>query len=246
MSFDPASENRVVPGDQPYPFWGWADLLLLLGGLIPSFAGAMGVLLLVKLVLGPEASKAVQVLTLQFAVYGFWFLALYLLFRLYHRQPFWQSLAWNYRLPLVLRNLAFGPALAVAILLTAALLRTPKIDMPMEELLQDRFSVALIGLFATTLGPLCEELVFRGFLMPMLCRALGAVAGITLAAVPFALLHGPQYAWSWRHVCLIGLAGVAFGWVRFKSGSTAAATAIHCTYNAAILAGYLISEGDML
>ena len=64
----------------------------------------------------------------------------------------------------------------------------------MQELLRDRLSIASIGFFAITLGPLCEELVFRGFLQPLLIRTFGVAAGILLCAVPFALLHGPQYA----------------------------------------------------
>jgi membrane protease YdiL (CAAX protease family) len=111
--------------------------------------------------------------------------------------------------------------------------------MPIEELLKDRTSVIFVGLIAVTLAPVCEELIFRGFLQPLLSRSLGPALGILIAASPFALLHGPEYGWSWRHVALIGLAGVGFGWARYKTGSTAAAAAMHSTYNLTIFAGYL-------
>ena len=78
--------------------------------------------------------------------------------------------------------------------------------------------------------------------MPLLAQTFGVAAGIVLAAVPFAVAHAPQYAYSWRHVALIGLAGVAFGWTRFKTGSTAAAAAMHAAYNFIIFAGLLYEK----
>ena len=82
------------------------------------------------------------------------------------------------------------------------------------------------------MAPVCEELVFRGFLQPVLVRSLGAVAGILATAVPFGLLHFSEYGNSWRHVLLISLSGVAFGWVRQVTGSTKAAAGMHSAYNA--------------
>ena len=114
--------------------------------------------------------------------------------------------------------------------------------MPMQELLRDRASLVLVGIFAVTLGPLCEELSFRGFFLPLLARSLGAAGGVLLTAVAFSLMHGPQYAWSWRHILLITLAGVAFGVVRLRSGSTAAATIMHATYNLTFFVAYLVQS----
>jgi membrane protease YdiL (CAAX protease family) len=101
----------------------------------------------------------------------------------------------------------------------------------MKELLSDPVSIALIAVFGTTLGPVCEELVFRGFLQPLLVRSLGAVAGIFATAVPFGLLHLQQYGFSWRHGLLITCAGAAFGWMRHTTGSTRASTLMHAAYN---------------
>jgi membrane protease YdiL (CAAX protease family) len=115
-----------------------------------------------------------------------------------------------------------------------------------DLLLSDRTSMLLMAVFATTLGPVCEELAFRGFLQPLLVRSLGSVAGILLAAVPFGLLHLQQYGWSWRHVLLITLAGVAFGWMRQISGSTKASAVMHAAYNFLFFAGALLAQGNKL
>jgi membrane protease YdiL (CAAX protease family) len=120
-----------------------------------------------------------------------------------------------------------------------AILRPPDIKTPLEELMKDPASLLLVGIFAVTLGPLCEELAFRGFLMPLAVRTFGAIAGVLLAAAPFAVLHGFEYAWSWQRLVIIFFAGAAFGWMRYRSGSTAAAAIMHAGYNLVFFAGML-------
>jgi membrane protease YdiL (CAAX protease family) len=102
--------------------------------------------------------------------------------------------------------------------------------------MQDRASIAIIGVFGVTLGPMAEELAFRGFLQPLLVRSLGVLPGIVVAALPFGLLHFSEYGNSWRHVVLICAAGVAFGWMRHVTGSTRASTLMHSAYNALFFA----------
>ena len=53
-------------------------------------------------------------------------------------------------------------------------------DLPMGEILSSRLSIALVGLLSVTLGPLWEELTFRGFLLPLLAKSLGATAAILI------------------------------------------------------------------
>ena len=66
-----------------------------------------------------------------------------------------------------------------------------------------------------------------------------------LSALPFALLHGPQYAWSWRHLVLITVAGVAFGYARYRSGSTAAAAIVHAAYNTTFFLAFVLYGKDL-
>lgn len=230
---------------QEKPFWGYFDLILFVGAAVPALALATGALLLFAFAAGPP-SRTFSVLIMQFLAYGFWFAALYAIFRFRYRRPFWQSLEWGAPRRLLLRSLLLGPVLAAGIGLLGHLLQTPDIQVPMMELLDSPASIALVGFFAVTLGPVCEELVFRGFLLPLLTRTLGAALAIIVAAAPFALLHGPQYGWSWRHVLLIGLAGAAFGWLKHVTASTQAAAALHATYNLTFFAGYLLTQGDKL
>jgi uncharacterized protein len=224
----------LAPQPQPeeYPFWGWLDVALLSTLALP--------LILLMAPTGGGAppppppiprERAVAVLLSTFSFYGVWFLALYALIRLRYGRPFWRSLAWV-RPPRGLWDSAgWGLLLALAAIVLSVVLRPPEIKTPLEELLRDPASLMLIGVFGVTLGPLCEELMFRGFLMPLLVRSFGAVAGVLAAAAPFALLHGYEYSWNWQRLLIIFLAGAAFGWMRRRSGSTAAATVMHCAYN---------------
>jgi hypothetical protein len=115
----------------------------------------------------------------------------------------------------------------------------------MKQLLSDRTSVLLVAVFGITLGPLCEELAFRGFMQPLLVRSLGAAPGVILAAVPFGLLHLQQYGFSWRHGLLITAAGAGFGWMRHRSGSTRASTIMHAAYNTTFFLALLAQRKDL-
>jgi membrane protease YdiL (CAAX protease family) len=91
-----------------------------------------------------------------------------------------------------------------------------------------------------------EEILFRGVLLPLLARSLGAWPGILLTALPFALLHGPQNTWAWQQVVLIGVAGAIFGWVRYRTGATSASFLLHAAYNATGFLGFAIARWQTL
>ena len=98
-------------------------------------------------------------------------------------------------------------------------------------------------LFGVVLGPIYEELFFRGFLLPLLAKTFGAAGGIVLSAIPFALLHGPQNRWAWQQVTMVGVAGLAFGFVRHRTGSTAASTILHSCFNLTQFVAFLALRG---
>lgn len=217
---------------EPYPFWGYADVVVFFGLAFPC------ILLAIFLVQTVVMSFHLHVRNLafvevpaQFLGYGLVFFVLYLLLSKHYDRPFWLSLRWVHTRPGAPRTILYGFVLAFAIGLLGRLINTPDINTPMKELLSNRSSLVLVAIFAITLGPVCEELAFRGLLQPLLVRSFGRVAGVVLAAVPFGVLHLAQYAGSWRHVVLITCAGIAFGWMRQASGSTRAAALMHAGYN---------------
>jgi membrane protease YdiL (CAAX protease family) len=102
-----------------------------------------------------------------------------------------------------------------------------------------------------TLGPVLEEIVFRGYLFAFLMWFLSkagndAVLGrsvVILAAVAFAVLHLAQPGVSWLQLACITSTGTLYGWIRWRSGSTAPAALSHATYNLSL---YAISGAMLL
>ncbi|MGE5648361.1 MAG: lysostaphin resistance A-like protein [Acidobacteriota bacterium] len=222
------------PAPEPYPFWGYRDVLILIGlaFVLLIFVGTMA-----RLLSTSQRVSAAQALAVTFAFEGLWIAMLYGVIRGGYSRPFWRSLGWVRPKAGFLKSVGAGLLAAACTIALGSLMPRPNVKMPMEELLRDRGSILLVGLFAITLGPLFEELAFRGFLMPLLMRTFGPVAGIALQAAPFAILHGAEYAWAWQQLILMFLAGAAFGWMRYKTGSTAASTYMHAGYNLVALTG---------
>jgi membrane protease YdiL (CAAX protease family) len=221
------------PAPERDPFWSYGDLLIFAGLAIPCMLLGFGAVRATFWLfhLHPTV-KTWELLAEQVTGYGLLFGMLVVLFRVQYDRPFWRSLGWvTPGLPLF--SIAMGGVgLALAVLLLGALIHTPHTENPLTNLLKDPTSLALVAIFGTIIAPVCEELVFRGFLQPVLVRSLGTVGGILAASVPFGLLHFSEYGNSWRHVLLISISGVAFGWVRQVTGSTKAAAAMHSAYNA--------------
>ncbi len=223
-----------------YPFWGWSDVLVFAGMAIPCILLGFGIVKAAFWMfrLHPKVQTG-ELLLAQFAGYALLFATLYGILRWKYDRPFWESLAWTKTRIGVGGIMLAGLGAVVAVTMLGLVIQTPNTNNPMLDLLKDRTSIVLIAIFGVTLGPLCEELAFRGFLQPLLVRSLGAVPGILAAALPFGLLHFQEYGNSWKHVLLISLAGAAFGWMRHVTGSTRAATIMHAAYNAIEFAAFL-------
>ncbi len=92
-------------------------------------------------------------------------------------------------------------------------------------------------LLASTSGPMLEEMLFRGLFFWLVFELLNRVgirkvaaliATVLLIAVGFAFSHTGRTGLSLYTTILTG---IAFGWMRAQSGSTAAAALMHAVYN---------------
>ena len=219
------------------PFWGYGDLFLFFGLAVPAL------LLGVGLVKGAEAifhlhfaAKAIEPIAEQLIGYLLLFGALKVLFRIEYNRPFWRSLGWSgLRIPF-LAVVVCGIGAAFVVALIGAMVSVRNTPNAITDLMRDKTSMIVLAVFGITLGPISEELAFRGFLQPLLVRSLGAAAGIILAAIPFGLLHYQEYGNSWPHAAIVAAAGVAFGCMRHFTGSTKAAALMHAAYNALFFA----------
>ena len=244
---EPAPQMFPPPPPAREPFWGYTDLALFIGLTLPSmFLGVVIVKAALSLFhLHPTAS-VLELLPEQIIGYGLLFGALRLIFRMEYDRPFWRSLGWTPMRIAPAQIVLAGVGVALAVILAGSLIHLPEGPSPMKDLLnQGRVSLILLAAFGVGVAPLCEELAFRGFLQPLLVRSFGAIAGITIPAIAFGLMHYQEYGNSWRHALLLSGSGAAFGAMRHFARSTKAAVLMHASYNGILfflLAMALVSE----
>jgi uncharacterized protein len=228
------------------PTWDYNDLILFVFLAVLCVGAAQLLTFLIGNLL--HLSKADRVLTLlpsQLLLYGLLFIALYAILKLQYGRPFLTSLAWVDFPFSAMTPIVFGVLLAVLNVIASQLLHTPEVDTPVKHLLERRLTAIEFGLLSSTVGPLCEELVFRGFVQPVLVRSTGAGLGILITAICFGALHLAQNGFAWQSGVLIAIAGIAFGWMRQLSGSTRASTLMHSAYNFTIFLPVFFQSGNI-
>lgn len=145
--------------------------------------------------------------------------ALYLIVRVRHGRGVWSLLGWCRPTREYLLLALFGGA--VLAICTDFIARA---TTPASHLIRV-WDLLVLG---TVLGPLLEESFFRGCLLPVLTRTAGPKLAILGVAVLFATFHQVTSLAQW--ICVVGT-GIAYGWIKTKSASTAAAAIMHATYN---------------
>jgi hypothetical protein len=149
----------------------------------------------------------------------------------YHTR-FWAAIRWNWP-GLAGLSLAGVGVLMLGLDFLGRFLPMPK-TTPFDQFFDRPLDAYLTVAFAITLGPLMEELFFRGFLYPVVARRLGAFWGILLTALPFGLMHYLQYR-SWSAVLIIILVGVVLTTVRALTKSVASSFLAHVGYNGTLM-----------
>lgn len=85
-----------------------------------------------------------------------------------------------------------------------------------------------LSVIATTIfAPLSEELIFRGLLVSSLGSAMPTWSVLLISSAIFGLIHG-QILW----ICYAFLLGLYLGFIRIRTGSTAASFLLHAAFNA--------------
>jgi membrane protease YdiL (CAAX protease family) len=144
---------------------------------------------------------------------------------------FWPAIRWNW--PTAVFGFMGIGVLMLALDFLGRFLPMPK-TTPFDQFFDRPLDAYLTVAFAISLGPLMEELFFRGFLYPVLARRMGAFWGILLTALPFGLIHYLQYR-SWAAVLIIVLVGVVLTTVRAVTKSVASSFLAHVGYNGTLM-----------
>jgi membrane protease YdiL (CAAX protease family) len=161
----------------------------------------------------------------------------------FHRR-FWEAIRWNWPS----QNWGLFVPVGMLMVLFEELERFFKIPqhIPMEEFLKTPQAAVMTAIFAVSLGPLMEELFFRGFLYPALERRFGVTASVVVTAAGFGIIHGAQLAFAFGLVFIIFLVGLVLTIVRAKTNSVGASFVVHVAYNSTIVAMGIIAarHGD--
>ena len=178
------------------------------------------------------AQKPVLALLSEFLAYGVVAIYMILLLEVKYRTRFWSAIRWNWPGVAGFSLLGIG-ILMLSLDLLGRFLPMPK-TTPFDQFFERPTDAYLTAAFAVTLGPLMEELFFRGFMYPVLARRMGAFWGIILTALPFGLIHYLQYR-SWSAVLIIVLVGIVLTTVRAVTKSVSSSFLAHVGYNATLM-----------
>lgn len=222
------------------PVWsGWDVLLMAVFVLCVLFTVQLVVVLAARHFAYPHeswlqvAQKPYLALLSQLLTYVAIALYMILLIEGKYHARFGQAIRWNWPGTTGFSFMGIG-VLMLGLDLVGRFLPMPK-STPFDQFFERPMDAYLVAVFAITLGPLMEELFFRGFLYPVLARRIGAAWGILLTGLLFGLIHLPQYGWSWAAFLIVSLVGVVLTTVRARTKSVAASFLAHVGYNATIM-----------
>ncbi|HEX4770528.1 MAG TPA: type II CAAX endopeptidase family protein [Bryobacteraceae bacterium] len=236
----------AVPGPAKpprQPFWGYLDLLLFIG-----LAVGLTVILLVPVVVyakvgNPQSAQTIALdLGAQAVLYAAIYFAFKIVFATRYHQPVFRSLGWRRGIVRPGVYALLGVLLAIGVQGLLQLLRTPEVKSPVENLIDSRLTLFLVGVLAVVAAPIFEEAVFRGFLQPLFSRTFGTIAGILITAALFGGLHWTEYSGVWQYAAAITILGIVFGWIRARTNSLIPSTIMHACHNGVAVVGLIISK----
>jgi membrane protease YdiL (CAAX protease family) len=191
----PAAPVAVINPGAENPPWSGFDLLIVALVLVASLFLFTSIFFFVVLhsSLSPGVSAAelgknpgpqliVPSMTLAYVAM---LIAMYRVVVRHAQRPFWRTVGWRW--PGNLGWLGFmsgGALLAVGLGELSRLLPIPK-SLPMDQFFQNRQGAYLMMIFGVAIAPLAEEMLFRGFLYPVLDRWLQ-----TLFMTPWQVRRG--------------------------------------------------------
>ncbi len=140
--------------------------------------------------------------------------------------------------------LAFIPVLAVlflCVIFIAKLLNYTPPPEPIYELIfkEERpHLLIVISAMIALIGPIIEEIFFRGFLYSALKKSLNVTAAMVITACIFSLLHTNVLGF----VPIVAL-GIFLAYLREKTGSLIPSIAVHIMHNAALATLMFLARG---
>jgi membrane protease YdiL (CAAX protease family) len=234
------------------PVWSGWDILLLFfftgfsALLMGSLSGAISHLLQIKFptlqLLRHPASEGLFLLLFQGVLDLLILMFIYLTITLKYNSPFLPSIKWVQRGNThIWAYPPLGVLLALTVLSASALWPSSS-KPPIEELLKYRTTALMFAALGVFVAPFVEEVIFRGFIYPVVERRCGKLSAVIVTAMLFTTVHLGQLWGSWVGIILILLVGFTLSTVRSATDSLIPSFAIHLSYNATICLLFLITS----
>jgi membrane protease YdiL (CAAX protease family) len=241
--FPPAPLAPISAPPVENPVWSGWDVVRLSGVVLLTLIALQFAVVLTarryafrRLSLMDVAQKPLLAIVSEFLAYIVIALFMIMFIEGKYHVRFWQAIRWNW--PRTKwqpwKLLGIGAIMLFALNILEHFLPMPK-SVPFDQFFTPPFNAYLTSAFAVTLGPLMEELFFRGFLYPVLARRMGAVWGVFFTALPFGLVHAFQYGNAWAAVLVIFIVGVVLTVVRAVTKSVGASFLVHVGYNGMLM-----------
>lgn len=121
----------------------------------------------------------------------------------------------------------------VGALITQWLAHGHEVTQNVQELTQHASSRLRLplGMVAVTVGPMIEELMFRGVLLSALMRRLSTATSVALCALLFGAVHLSGLDFQWYALPNLIVLAAALCWLRLRSASLWPAILAHGMYN---------------
>lgn len=100
-----------------------------------------------------------------------------------------------------------------------------------------------LALMVVGVGPLVEELLFRGVLLSALMRRCSLGWAIAISSAAFALVHLPGLQFQWYAVPALALLALVLAWLRLHSASIWPAVVAHAANNLLAVTVWFAASG---
>jgi membrane protease YdiL (CAAX protease family) len=101
-----------------------------------------------------------------------------------------------------------------------------------------------LAVVVASLGPLVEEILFRGVLLSALMQRWRVGWSVTISAAVFALAHLPSMQWQWYALPDLALLAAALSWLRLRAGSLWPAVLAHGVNNLLAVVAWFATAGS--
>lgn len=249
----PAENPESIPILAPprsFPVWSGWDLLFLLcftaftALMMAAVGDALRHVLQVKIpqlrFLFQPLHEGVYLVLFQALLDLLILLFIYFTVTLKYNAPFLESIKWAPREKIRAASyLLLGALLALAVAAAASLFPNPE-EPPIEKMLKGPLAAFLFAALGVFVAPFVEEVIFRGFVYPVVERRLGRALAVIATAMLFAGVHVNQLWGSWPAIALIAVVGFTLSMVRARTDALLPSFVIHLSYNSTICLLFLI------